>query len=213
MNHGVSEEHQVHTSASDTLVILLQVHLESFFKTFKRRDLKKEQNKIVKFDKPLCDVWQEYTEETVWGTPKPWFLELLHSLMCKLEQCPERGLVSIDDQVWTTFFFNSFFFQWFKMVFWKSETSVLTLEVVTINLPWFLKQAVSRSKKIFYRTSHLYTSEISHGIHRALQSYFIRRHRKYSGQHNQGDIHRAHGAGCEGWPWYRRVYNGFPVFW
>ena len=56
MNHGVSEKHQVHTSASDTLVILLQVHLESFFKTFKRWDLKKEQNKIVKSDKLLCDV-------------------------------------------------------------------------------------------------------------------------------------------------------------
>ena len=58
MNHGVSEEHQVHTSASDTLVILLQVHLESFFKTFKRWDLKKEQNKIVesfcaRFDKNI----------------------------------------------------------------------------------------------------------------------------------------------------------------
>lgn len=59
MNHGVSEEHQVHTSASDTLIILLQVHLESFFKTFKRWDLKKEHNTIVKFDKTrklLCEV-------------------------------------------------------------------------------------------------------------------------------------------------------------
>jgi len=43
MDHGVSEEHQVHTSASDTLVILLQVHLESFFKAFKRWDLKKSE--------------------------------------------------------------------------------------------------------------------------------------------------------------------------
>ena len=54
MNHSVSEEHQVHTSASDTLVILLQVHLESFFKPFKRWDLKKKKTikyTRVKFDK------------------------------------------------------------------------------------------------------------------------------------------------------------------
>lgn len=120
MNHGVSEEHQVHTSASDTLIILLQVHLESFFKTFKRWDLKKEQNTIFKFDKTrklLCEVWQEYTEEAVWITSQPWFLKLLHCFICKPEQCPERGLVNIDDQVWTTFFFNSFFSQWFKWPF------------------------------------------------------------------------------------------------
>lgn len=44
MNHSVSEEHQVHTGASDALIILLQVHLESFFKIFERWDL--NENKI-----------------------------------------------------------------------------------------------------------------------------------------------------------------------
>ena len=34
MNHGVSEKHKIHAGASDTLIILLQVHLESFFKAF-----------------------------------------------------------------------------------------------------------------------------------------------------------------------------------
>lgn len=40
MNHGVSEKHKIHAGASDTLIILLQIHLESFFKAFEGWDLK-----------------------------------------------------------------------------------------------------------------------------------------------------------------------------
>lgn len=40
MNHGVSEKHKIHAGASDTLIILLQVHLESFFKAFEGWNLK-----------------------------------------------------------------------------------------------------------------------------------------------------------------------------
>lgn len=42
MNHGVSEKHKIHASASDALVILLQVHLQSLFKPFERWNLRKK---------------------------------------------------------------------------------------------------------------------------------------------------------------------------
>ena len=49
MNHGVSEKDKIHAGASDALIILLQVHLESFFKAFEGwnlKDWKNEKSKI-----------------------------------------------------------------------------------------------------------------------------------------------------------------------
>lgn len=48
MNHGVSEKHKIHAGASDTLIILLQIHLESFFKAFEGWDLKDWKNEKSK---------------------------------------------------------------------------------------------------------------------------------------------------------------------
>ena len=45
MNHGVSEKHKIHASASDALVILLQVHLQSLFKPFERWNLRKKKKR------------------------------------------------------------------------------------------------------------------------------------------------------------------------
>ena len=39
MNHGVFKKHKIHAGASDALIILLQVHLESLFKAFEGWDL------------------------------------------------------------------------------------------------------------------------------------------------------------------------------
>lgn len=50
MNHGVPKKHQIHAGTSNTVVILFQVHLQPFFKTFERWNLydKKKNNKLRK---------------------------------------------------------------------------------------------------------------------------------------------------------------------
>ena len=65
MNHGVPEKHKIHAGTSNTVVILFQVHLQPFFKTFERWNLyeKYKKNKFGRFMLPQENIKERKKEK------------------------------------------------------------------------------------------------------------------------------------------------------